>query len=208
MHPWNVSTLRSIGTGAVLAGLALGGCTTSRPVELWQERVTQYVADEGNGDITSLRNTEPGAARPVFGVTSGSVEVQGLLLGCSTMDQQRWWTYIVGVMKNDNITDLRIVAVSEVGGEVVFSQSTQDEAATERYRDGRLKQWTANRLDPATDGDFVCSFPGPNDSFTLNAAGTTATVTERQSGARWTVLLATDPLENPRSQAMSAASGH
>jgi len=206
MHTWHVWKSQTIGACVLVVGLMVGGCSTGRPVELWQQRVTQYVADEGNGDITSLRNTEPGAARPVFGVTSGSVEVQGLLLGFSTTDQQSWWTYIVGVMKDDNVTDLRLIAVSDAGSDLVFSQSAEDGAATERYRDSRLKQWTANRLDPSEGDGFVCSFPGPNDSFTLDAAGNTATVTERQSGARWTVLLVTDPANSPQRETMSAAS--
>jgi hypothetical protein len=194
--------------GLLVAALATGGCTTSQPVDLWQKRVAQYVAEEGHGDITSLRGTEPGEPRPVFGVTDGKVEVQGILLGRSTLNHEQWWTYIVGVMKNDDVTDLRVIGVTDVDGDVTFSQSSENEAALERYRNYRLKQWTAYRLDSESDSDFVCSFPGPNDSFTLHSDGSIATVTERQSGTRWTLVLAPTETDDQPSTAISAAAIH
>jgi hypothetical protein len=194
--------------GLLVAALAVGGCTTSQPIELWQKRVAQFVTEEGHGDITSLRGTEPGEPRPVFGVTDGKVEVQGILLGRSTLNHEQWWTYIVGVMKHDDVTDLRVIGVTDVDGDVTFSQSSENEAALERYRNYRLKHWATYRLESASDSDFTCSFPGPNDSFTLHGAANTVTVTERQSGTRWTLVLMPTESEDHPSAATSAATTH
>lgn len=192
MHKHITAKSATLWIACCTAALALQGCTTSRPVELWQERVTQYVTDEGNGDITSLRNTNPGATRPVFGVTSGSVDVHGLLLGCTTVNSQQWWTYVVGVMKSDDLTDLRLVSVCEVNGGLTYCQSTENEAAVQRYRDSRFDQWKNNRLDPSASEGFLCSFPGRNDAFTFDEAGNTASVTERQSSTRLVIMLVPD----------------
>jgi hypothetical protein len=173
----------------ILVGIAMTGCGTNRPFELWQRNLDDYVANHGNGDITCLRNVDPESPRPTFGAEKGATLAQGVLVGCEQAGSRLWWVYVVGASRDGQLKEVRVLAVTDTGDGLAFSSSIDDDAATEQYLLRRRTEQRQYRTDNPSDATFAGAFPGPTDVFTMSVAGMTASVSERNSGARWSLLL-------------------
>ena len=172
-----------------LASVALSGCGTSKPFELWQNDVDLYVKINGNGDIMCLRNTDPEVARPIFEAEKGSTLAKGVLVGCEEADSRLWWVYIVAASQSGALRDVRAVAVSEEKEELTFASSVEDQQAFEAYLNYRMSQWRQYRTDEPDKKSFVAVFPGPTDAFSLSGSLSTLIITEQNSGAQWSIAV-------------------
>mgnify|MGYP003578559682 FL=1 len=172
---------------------AFTGCSASRPYDLWEQRMNEYVATYGNGDIMCLRTTDPETARPIFGAEKGATLVQGVLVGCEDTGQHTWWVYIVGASKDQTLREVRLMAVAPGDDGLIFATSEDESQSTMQYLDHRRNLWKSYRTAEPEDASFMGLFPGQGDAFSLSMSGDVATITEANSGACWSAALTDAP---------------
>lgn len=173
----------------------LSACAGPRlGVEQWQGRFEEYVRQQANGDLNFLRGMEPRAGRRTFAVHGAadpdtSTDVSGIWLGSHRYDGRRWQFFLVGVVEQHRIADIRLAAVTRVGERLVWQTGPADESTLARYRSVR----TDRGLEPADDsvrpGAGFVDWPAPGDDYALEVDGATVRVVERRSEARWSLTL-------------------
>lgn len=170
----------------LLAAL-VGGCasTSSAPVSVptWQESVENYVRKEGNGDPSVLRNMTWSPGQKGFSVLSAAqpaqaTDVHGILLAHPAAGGRTWFVFLVGQVEKQDVKDLRLAALSSRGSELDWKLTPADPKALARYRQHRQ-----------TDPKKTVAFPRASDLFDVSATGGRVTVTDRASGAQWSVNL-------------------
>jgi hypothetical protein len=162
------------------------GCsTTSSPVTLtdWQDSVEAYIWQQANGDPNALRNMTWDATHKGFSVLANplpehSTDVHGLLLAHPTVAGQTWFVFLVGQVEKQNLTDLRLAALSPQGPKFIWHITPTNPQSLQTYRQHR----------PA-DSNSPLPFPDPADLFNLSIANNHLTATHQQSHAQWTLTL-------------------
>lgn len=181
---------------ALMATLA--GCNSgsgSRPVSFsgWQGHVQAYVADQGNGDMNALREVLVAPGQPGFRSYSNdrpedSKDIVGVLVGAYPHADRIWYVYLVGEVNKEQVTTIRLAAVSFADGQFAWRHGDDENDATAAYRRHREQAWRAahgsGEIPPV-----ALNFPGVADQFTMQAAGDALTVRESESGAQWTLDL-------------------
>lgn len=193
LHTIRLTRIRSAAlVAATTVALAGSGCSSRRPLAEWRGTVERYL-DAGGGDPAALRAL-PGlkaqrAAQParidigvldVPGPIGRARDVQGVLVGTTTWHGRTWYVFLVGTTERSGglprrIMDMRIIAFRDEPAGPVWVTGDNARAAIRRYLAMRRSQ----SEHPA--------FPGRADAFTLASRGTFVIVTERASGAEWTL---------------------
>jgi hypothetical protein len=180
----------------LLVIVAGAGCSSSRPIPAFEDHLEKYVNTYGHGDLNVLRELPPDSVRKQFGVVDDTLDVQGVLLGAKNVDSRTWYIYLVGVTRDRDLQDLRLMAVArqddvkKTHDEYDWCVGSEDKINTNRYRADRLKLWRTNQpVPPPDDKQFGMNFPAPDDVFKLTVTDQTATVIHEHSGAQWHVLL-------------------
>ena len=200
---------RRILIGLCLAVL-LGGCaqraprpepTTTAPtlsepqarqlVHTWQQQLSSYLAQAGDGDPAALARLPAqratGTLRPArisFGALdldarlaeADGYDVQGLLLATPHTEG---YVFMVGIVQREGyrpqaLVDLRPVTMQLQGGHIRWTVGDGDAHALARYRAA---------IDPAVP----LRFPADKDDFELVPCAPGLCVAERLTQARWTV---------------------
>lgn len=178
--------------------LCIAGCSVRSPIAVWQDRVTQFISNEGNGDPAVLRDTAAmrarDSARPArmtIGQTdvpgapfATSRDVQAVFLGTEKVADENWYVFLVGVTsrKSDGpvVEDLRLAAFTPQRDALRWRIAPSDPAAVNRYVS------TNSASEPLFR---QTGFPAPLDDFHLSAAGQEIMTTESRSGAVWRLTL-------------------
>jgi hypothetical protein len=185
----------------------LSGCTSRDPIASWQNRITRFVAKEGNGDPNVLRDAAQwrsrDAARPgriTFGrfnvgssgdrPTVGTRDVQGVLLGQTLVESRPWYVFLLGVVDRSKgakpgLDELRIAAMCVNGDDLLWRIAEPDQAALDKY----LAIVEPKRVNPTTGKLARAKFPSPFDAFLLTQSNGVAVATEITSKAQWRVDL-------------------
>jgi len=184
----------------VFALLSATGCAARRPLEAWQKEVTRFVVVEGNGDPSCLRDTSDlrsrRGGRPVPLTVSSidapatrSRDARGVLVGQCQVNGRPWYVFLLAIVDFDrgqqsDIESVRPIALTaDAEGVHWFTPRNGDEAPPAYLESSRRqKNVLATRY---------ASFPGPRDVFDMDTRGGDVTITERTSGARWTLQLPT-----------------
>jgi hypothetical protein len=185
---------------AALAALG-GGCNASFPrqasLEIWQKEMERYVADRSAGDVNALRDVEVVPGRPGFRVYSHdrpeeSTDIAGVLVGVHAPGDRLWYVYVVGELDREEVTTIRLAALSQPGGRIIWRMGEDELGGANAYRVHRLNLWRSRRgdLGEPSPPHSALSFPNPGDQFTMTIDGTVVTVREETSGANWTLDLA------------------
>jgi len=184
--------LTSLARLAGLLALALftTGCASSVSIPSWQESVTKYVKDRGNGDPTVLRAMTLADNRAGFSVighhdADASIDANGLLLGHERVGERLWFVYLVGLVDKQVVKDIRLTAVSMDGGQAIWKRGRGSKASLWRYRDFGVKQAKERFPDRKTPPPRYTGFPRPDDVFKLTSDGGKLVATHEGSGARW-----------------------
>ena len=144
----------------------------------WQRAVEQYVRDEGNGDPNILRDTTlPTSQRGFAQIGEADIEhssdASGLLLGHRTIAGRTWFIYLVGLIQQGEVRDIRLVGFSWSPDKIVWQVSPPNPEALQRYANVQ------------SNGGLFPVFPAKIDHFELSTTNQLAVVIHRQSGAAW-----------------------
>jgi len=176
-----------------------------RLLSVWEDRLCQYVAQEGNGDeevLATLRRLHsPNVLRPAR-VTFGALDVdadpperhgwdvQGVLVGTERRSAFIRYVFVVGIVGYTGylptkIQDIRLVALSSRAGTLVWETGAAEPGAVVRYRE-------------AFGGRGASRFPADDDNFRLVASRSGVSVHEVRSGAAWSLTAhAGEPVRTP-----------
>src|SRR5687768_9196825 len=130
-----------------LLALATGGCGPNVSIPRWQRSVNAYVSQTGRGDPNVLRDvTLPGTDRRGFAVIAHhnpdeSTDANGLLLAHRDAAGRPWFVYLVGLVKKENVREIRLAALSDTGAKPVWRVSQRDKDAERTYRENNLKEF-------------------------------------------------------------------
>ncbi len=180
----------------VILLLASAGCASQPTLSSWQGSVTKYVREKGHGSPIVLREMTLPDNRPGFSVighhdTTESTDVNGLLLGHEQVGGRMWFVYLVGLVQQERVKDIRLAAVSMEGGKTVWKRGKESERRLAAYRDYGLKQ-VQERFPDRTKAPppRYLGFPRRDDVFTLSNTNGKLVATHEPSGARWGLTLA------------------
>jgi len=211
----NLNNPLRCGRTTVRAGLAsvflwltlVAGCATKPPIEAWQQRVTTYVFQQGNGDPNILRDLVVARARDSvrperimigeFGVVgktengrTPTYDVQGIVVGHSQIAGRNWFLFLVGVLRQQSvgaptIDEVRLAAMTAESQQLHWSVSEPDAFATQRYVNPGGSDLTA----PSRDDPAFRVFPKASDAYRVIVEGDIVHVYEDRSGAHWDLRL-------------------
>jgi hypothetical protein len=176
---------------ATAAAPALTELQARQLLHAWQQQLTDYLAQAGDGDPAALARLPAqratGTLRPArisFGVLdvdarlaeADGYDVQGLLL---TTPQAQGYVFMVGIVQREGyrpqaLVDLRPVTMQLRGGQLSWSVGEGDAQALARYR-------------AAIDPSVPMRFPADKDHFELVPCAPGLCVAERLTQARWTL---------------------
>jgi len=182
--------------------LMLGtGCGTTRPIARWQDRLTEYVAEEGRGDPNVLRDMHelrsPDTLRPAWirfseidvpgsGIPRWATryDVHGILLGRQGDDT---FVFLVGVVRRptrgpSRLEEIRIAAWNPAADGWRWRFSEPDPRALREYLTGHSHSGPSNHQ----------TFPRLDDDFRLDAVDGLVRVTDAKTGAHWTLRVPGD----------------
>jgi len=166
--------------------LLAGGCAEPgagpRPMTVtlatWQQAVEQYVRDQGNGDPNVLRDTTLSNSQRGFAMIGDSdiehsSDATGLLLGHRLIGGREWFIYLVGLIHQGAVRDIRLVAFCWSPDKTLWQVSPPNSDSLRRYTNVQ------------SDNVFFPVFPAKTDHFELSTTNQVAVAIHRQSGAVW-----------------------
>ncbi len=190
----------------LVAPAASTGCAVTNPIQAWQDRLTRYIAEQGNGDPAVLRETVDlrsrrslRPARITFGESNipcpgvwpfaGKRDANGVLLGEQHIGPHNWYFFLVGIIEHrprstSGPEDVRLVGFTVNRTTFRWRVAEPQPEALAQY----LAASSASHPRVRPRGPYA-PFPAPTDVFSLDVAGNVVTATEENSGARWALHL-------------------
>lgn len=151
----------------------------------WKRDVERYVWEQGNGDPSILRDATWDDVHPGFAILGDplperSVDVMGLLLDHRRIDGRPYFVFMVALVHNGAVDDLRPVALNVAGGSFRWWEGPSTTADIARYRDSR---------DPESPG----AFPDAEDTFRVEDEPGGFAIAHEPSGVVWRVGVGQGP---------------
>lgn len=182
----------SIAPLLALFALIAGGCNShlmSRSVNLaaWQKNVEHYVAEQGKGDPTVLRDVTLPDGRHGYSMLGGpqvekNADASGVLLGLEPVGGSPTFVYLIGLRDKGKLTDIRLAAVNFSKGKAHWWLGRSNAAS--------LKTYLKSTQPKTTNKESFQNFPAAGDVFKLNVGADRLSASHEQSGATWTVSTA------------------
>ena len=186
MWKWVIALvgLASVGTGCAPS--------LSQPVGVreWQAAVEEHVRTQGGGNPTVLRDVTIEGGRKGFAIlgepmAKESTDAVGLLLGHKPVGGRPAFVYLLGIVQENVVTEMRLAALSVQGQQFQWQMGNPDPAALQAYRNYRQQQWRARAGGAAEVPRAYTRFPGEDDQFELTVEGNGVRARHVQSGATW-----------------------
>ncbi len=177
----------------VLLTLITTGCGTTVNTSTWQQSLERYVREDGRGDPNVLRDLTLDENRQGFAMAgeedpTRGTDAKGLLLGHKVVAGKPWYLYLVGVVKNQKVEEIRLAALRVRSGEFKWVLSSKSNESLHMYRnfnEGLGKQrFPGQRNAPAEYSSFPRS-----DAFELTLDGSHVIAVHKPSGAWWELNL-------------------
>ena len=182
---------------AIFLALTAAGCQQQVSLRTWQDSVEEYVWDQGNGNAGVLRDLPTPGQWKGFAIISendpaSSTDVNGILLAHRPIGSKTYFVYLVGLVRQQHVEDIRLVAMSASPEGFAWRSSRKNDEALRSYRDFKNGQW--KKLFPGrADGPWsYTGFPGEGDVFKLTVAGGKLMAMHEASGATWMLELPQD----------------
>jgi len=204
-----VVELTRIAIAAAILIFPTTGCTSPTAIESWQLSLERYVAEQGHGDLNVLRRTDRPPSESDFGLIGATTagfpfiaprrtDAYGVLLGHRNIADRNWFVYVVGMVEyrgwfvnwaldKPRVMDIRLIALSERGGEFTWITSEPDAAALERYCGPQRQRWQQSDPSRADTTDAPCVFPTDADEFQMTVDQDGVRVVDRHSDAAWRI---------------------
>ena len=170
--------------------LVASGCGRYVTAEQWGKELRQYLADYGRDDPASLWTVVDARDRPTFTVLGGTLpthgnETRGYLVDVIDSGRRTWLVYALAEINQQQVRYIRPAAVTRDKQAVRCVVGPLQSDTDQRYlraaeKDGAT---TTYGLEP------LAVWPRPGDRFDASITGSTLTLSERRSGARWTMTL-------------------
>ena len=183
------------------------GCMAKAPLPAWQNCLTRYIVQQGNGDPNVLSDTTDlhsrRSLRPAR-ITFGELDIpgrgiwpfvtrrdaNGVLLGRRRVGSRDWFIFLVGVVKRRanhtaGLEDIRLLGFTVKQRKLCWRVDRRNPRAVVQYLGAR-------RLDDPNKTSRYPShavFPATTDVFKLEVRGDVVTATEQTSGAVWQLRL-------------------
>ncbi len=196
---------------ALLPLLLAGGCSAN-PIKAWQASLTEYVVEQGNGDLNVLRSIDRSPTEGDFGLIGAAkggvlfiapqrTDATGVLLGHRVVDDRGWYVYLLGMVQyrgmwadwpldDPRLTDIRLVALSGPADALSWLVSEPDAEALKRYCDPQVEAWRRSHPSRTDADDAPTVFPTTGDQFRLSVDAGVFDVVDEHSRARWTLPIA------------------
>jgi hypothetical protein len=173
----------------VVAVLLCTACSRQVTIPMWQRDVELYVRSEHAGDSVALRDVTLPDSRRGFAVIGDpsphdATDVYGVLLGYRPVADHNWFIYLVGQVKQLEVADIRLAAVTFDGVKPMWRMTAADDPALQQYVHARNSA-AATPFPPSSP------FPLPEDRFRLDVNGSVIAAVHEASSATWTLDLAT-----------------
>jgi hypothetical protein len=178
--------------------LITGGCASNATsIPAWQQSVSAYVREKGGGDPAFLSSASlPVDGRPGFAVighhvVEKSTDANGLLIGNEALAGRVWLVYIVGLVKHQEVVDIRLAAMTTDGGKMLWKTGKANKQSLAAYRDYGAKQAHDRFPERKTPPPRYTEFPRRDDIFQLTKADAdnTFVATHVGTGAQWDVIV-------------------
>jgi hypothetical protein len=180
----------------ILCIIACIGCSGSASIQSWQKQVDQYVREQGNGDPGVLREVEVAEDRIGFAVLGSSdprhsTDAVAVLVGHREIADRAWFVYLVGLVEDETVKDIRVAALNVEGARSTWRLSQSDAASLHRYVEFATHQWQQRFPNRNKAPPGYSTFPRSEDRFELETNGEQVSVIHPPSQARWQVSLTT-----------------
>ncbi len=172
-----------------------GGCTQAVTLADWRASVERYIDTVGQGDPNVLREVTWPQSRRAFSVIDDETpakgqDVRGLLLASQQIDGQRWFVFLVGIVNQQVVRDLRVVALNPRGAtERIWRSGPPAPEEVETYLEYKQKLWQKRFPGRSSPAPQYTVFPQEDDVFRVDVEGGRVLVTHQASGAHWELLL-------------------
>lgn len=175
-----------------------GGCARQVNFQTWRAGVEDYVRNHGGGDPTVLRELNASPAHRGYRMISAnhrsrSTDAVGVLVGQAVVSGRPWLVFLVGLVDEQEVEDVRVAALSVRDGRFAWRMGAEDDEALEAYVDyneGLARRRFPNRRKPPPE---YRGFPREEDRFELSQQGHSVGVTHPPSGAQWHVPITPVP---------------
>ena len=170
------------------------GCGRSVNMKTWQKDVETYVEAHDN-DPAVLRDVMLAGDRRGFGAIDDddprkSKDAHGVLVAHESVAGRPWFVYLVGIVDEQQVEEIRLAALSIVHGKTTWRVGGKDGEAFRRYRDHGRRQWEQARRSHGDDPPpEYTTFPRDSDVFDATVSGSRVHTIHPPSGARWEVEL-------------------
>lgn len=185
-----------------LFSFALSGCATEPAdpptLSTWQQNLQQYVWDHANGDPTVLADMSWDDVHKGFSIIGDplpdrSTDEIGLLLAHRVVDSKPWFLFLLGTVRQQNLEDLRLVALSVDGNDFHWSVGPENDTSLSLYR-----VWSeADRERTGPQDPPAPPFPRLNETFGVTVRGDAFAVRHQESGANWELHPTVSPTTGP-----------
>jgi hypothetical protein len=176
-------------------------------LKTWQKDVERYVEKRDN-DPAVLRDVTLGGGQggrrgfAVIGKDDArvSTDANGVLVAHESALNRPWFVYLVGVVDEQKVKEIRVAALSMLHGKATWRVGPKDPEALKRYRDAGLAQYREQHPESSSPQDKKAkqaqipseytTFPRSTDQFDATINGSNVQVIHKGSDARWEVNLA------------------
>ncbi len=174
--------------------LNLVGCGTPVNMTTWQQSLETYVRGDGRGDPNVLRHLTIQNDQRGFEMIGGddpryTTDARGLLLGHKVVAGRPWFIYLVGIVHDQKVRELRLAALAVEGNRFHWVLGPKNSRATHMYRN--YNEGLGKRRNPGQKHAPIeySSFPRSEDQFELSINGDHVSVIHKGSGAWWEMTL-------------------
>lgn len=176
----------------LLIALFASGCATETPdpvsIPYWQKSLERYVWNQADGDPNVLRDLSWDDVHKGFAVISDplperSVDAIGLLVAHRPVAGRRYFIFLVAIVREQVIEDMRAVALNVEAGEFHWSVGPPNAGALNLYRGTLIASESPGPPNPRSR----VRFPAPEDTFRVLVDVNRVSIQHDQSEANWEV---------------------
>ena len=168
------------------------GCATPASISSWKHNVDSYVAEKGDPEAlrdVTINNNRRGFAVIGSAQPANSTDANAVLLGHKPINGQPTFIYLVGLVHDEKVHDIRIATVSYVDKKSTWQEGNKDDKALKTYQQYNENLWRQQHPKDKPPGSYT-TFPRDADAFDLDIQANQITVTHPASGAKWSLNLA------------------
>lgn len=174
---------------------AASGCAHQATVRQWQASVQHTISEQSAPDPAVLRSTRLDDGWRVFRINGqvdpeGSTDQVGVLIGRVVVGARPWFVFLLGAVKDHALIKARLAAMTPARSRWQWAMGPDNAAAVKQYRAYWARRWASEHPNRPKDVQPGFVWPRQADHFKMTSHGSRVTVRELNSGAHWSMTLA------------------